>query len=249
MRRDARNLLSVLLVCVFGAITLAGLHSGSAWNRQKQDDGASEYPIADVVAAEPIDPKQILKKRAKSEKYKQYKNYIGPGVVRASEIYHWPPGFPELPVVQSDAVIVGEVITASAHLTEDKKAVYSEFTLCVSEIIKDSRTPLAVGTFVTIDRAGGRVRYPSGKISQFSLDGFGMPRVGRRYLLFLKGDVDQDFQIITGYELRNGLVFPLDKSTSSDTNFDIFKNSEEGFVLNKVRNLLQTAHGPTSFGR
>lgn len=233
---------ALVSICLSAALSFQSRASLTS-SKHKQQDNFSNYPIADAASPEPIDPNQLIKRRAKSEKYKQYKRNIGPGVVRAIEIYHWPPRFPELPVLQSDAVVVGKVTAAAAYLTEDKTGVYSEFTFCVEEVIKASRTPLATGAFVTLDRAGGRVRFPSGKISQFSLDGFGMPRVGHRYLLFLKGDAEQDFQIITGYELLNGRVFPLDRSTSSDTNFDIFKNSEEGFVLNKVRNLKQTSSG------
>jgi hypothetical protein len=38
-----------------------------------------------------------------------------------------------------------------------------------------------------------------------------MPQSGRRYALFLKkNDTDDAFVIVTGYELRAGVVHPLD---------------------------------------
>jgi hypothetical protein len=151
--------------------------------------------------------------------------------------YHWPPGFPELPVAQSDAVVLGDVSKTAAYLTEDETGVYSEFTVRIDEILKtDGQASLSTGGSIIADRPGGRVRYPTGEMGQFSITGRGMPREGKRYVLFLKrGGEDEDYQIITGYELRQGRVFPLDKSTSNQTNFDIYANSDETSFLNKIR--------------
>jgi hypothetical protein len=42
-------------------------------------------------------------------------------------------------------------------------------------------------------------------------DGKPMPHVGREYVIFLKYDVEaKDYPIITGYELKDGKVIPLD---------------------------------------
>jgi len=162
---------------------------------------------------------------------------VGPGV-KGSFIYHWPPGFPELPVAQSDAVILGTVAEARAELTEDESGVYSEFTINIDEVLKDdSQQPLSPGNSIVVDRPGGRVKYDTGHISLFWLAGFGMPGKGGQYVLFIeRGGPDEDYRIITGYEIRQGRVYPLDKSTSSDTNFDIYTGSEEASFLNKVRN-------------
>lgn len=63
-----------------------------------------------------------------------------------------------------------------------------------------------------------------------------MPQKGKQYLLFIKrGGTEEDYQIITGYEIRQGRVFPLDMSTSSDTNFGIYTNSDAALFLNKIR--------------
>ena len=41
-----------------------------------------------------------------------------------------------------------------------------------------------------------------------------MPQVGCRYLLFLEQvNSEVEFRILTGYELREGRVFPLDESS------------------------------------
>lgn len=203
-------------------------------HKPKQQDDFSTYPIADADALDPKDAKEILKRRAKNKKYREYKNHIGPGV-RAYEIYHWPPRFPVLPVAQSDGVIIGEVTHASAHLTEDRSSVYSEFTVCVQEILKNDQLPLTVGGSVTLDRPGGRVRYSNGKTSQFSLAGFGMPLVGGRYVFFIKGDAEEDYQIVTAYQIQQGRIYPLDKTTSSDTRFEVHANADEVLFLRKLR--------------
>jgi len=237
----------VLVLLVLAALAVSGgaalrSRSGLHSSRQRPEDKSS-YPIADADAPDPTDAKKILKRQAKNKKYREYRDHIGPGV-RAYEVYHWPPGFPTLPVAQSDAVIIGEVTDASAHLTEDKSSVYSEFTVCVEEILKNNQPSLAVGGSVTLDRPGGRVRYSSGKTSQFMLAGFGMPLVHRRYVFFIKGDSEQDYQIITGYEIHDGHVYPLDETTSSDTKFEIHANADERQFLDNLRQLSQQLSRP-----
>lgn len=211
-------------------------------HKPKQDD-FSNYPIADGDAPDPKGTKEALKRRAKNKKYREYKNRIGPGF-KAYEIYHWPPGFPTLPVAHSDAVIIAEVTDGSAHLTADKSSVYSEFTVCIEEVLKNDQPPLLVGSSVTLDRPGGRVRYSNGKTSQFSLAGFGMPLVGGRYVFFIKGDAEEDYQIITAYQIQQGRIYPLDKTTSSDTRFETHAGADEQLFLNKLRQLSQTLSDP-----
>jgi hypothetical protein len=58
-----------------------------------------------------------------------------------------------------------------------------------------------------------------------------MPRPGLQYLLFLKPS-DQDFDLITAYELRMGRVFAIDNGTP---NFSIHDNSTEESFLSEVR--------------
>jgi len=46
---------------------------------------------------------------------------------------------------------------------------------------------------------------------------------------------ERGFTLITGYELREGRVFALDRSTSSETNFSIYDGIEEASFLNKLK--------------
>ncbi|HKS26309.1 MAG TPA: hypothetical protein VJS44_00755 [Pyrinomonadaceae bacterium] len=230
--------LFLITLCIAGATATAALRSkNNLLPNQEQQEDINQFPLADSTAPKPTDPKKIAKKKAKSKKYAQYKDNVGPGVVKASAVYHWPPDFPELPVAQSDAVIVGVVSEATAELTEDESSVYSEFTIDINEVLKnDNQGPLSPNTSIIVDRPGGRVKYGTGHISLFWLQGFGMPRKGRQYVLFIKrGGPDEDYQIITGYEIRQGRVWPLDTSTSSDTNFGIYTNSDAVSFLSKIR--------------
>jgi hypothetical protein len=223
---------------IAGATVAAALRSKSITPpHQAQQEDFSQYPIADATAPKPTDPKKIAKRKAKSKKYAQYERMVGPGV-KGSFIYHWGPDFPELPVAQSDAVILGTVAEARAELTENESGVYSEFTININEVLKDdSQQPLSQGDSIVVDRPGGRVKYGTGQMSLFWLQGFGMPGEGRQYVLFIeRGGPDEDYRIITGYEMRQGRVYPLDRATGNVTNFGIYTNWEEASFLNKIRN-------------
>lgn len=223
--------------CLVSATSIAALRSQIVIpTKQELQDDTNQFSIADTVAPKPTDQKELAKRKAKSKKYSRSHNDIGPGV-RAVMNYHWPPGFPELPVAESDAVVIGVVSKATAYLTEDETGVYSEFTVRIDEILKtDGQVSLSTSGSIIVDRPGGRVRYPTGEMGQFSFDGLGMPRQGKRYVLFLKrGGQDEDYQILTGYELRQGRVFPLDRANSNPTNFNIYANSDETSFLNKLR--------------
>lgn len=122
------------------------------------------------------------------------------------------PKMPDLPAVQSDAVVTGEILAANAYLSDDKSGVYSEFSVKVENVFKgDPSGMLAPGCLIDIEREGGRVRFQSGKVHSYSLDKANMPRVGAHYVLFLKRqNKDQAYQLLTAYEFRGDKVFPLD---------------------------------------
>jgi len=149
-----------------------------------------------------------------------------------------------LPTHISDAVVIGNVTDAKAYLSEDKTAVYSEFTVQVWDVLKNSQaSPLAVGTGVTVLRPGGGVRFPSGKVRKFLVAGRGLPHTGGRYAFFLKyDDLAQAYYIVTAYELLGGKVFPLDSIPQYGTaahpfaSYGKYANADEGAFLVEVRN-------------
>ena len=62
-----------------------------------------------------------------------------------------------------------------------------------------------------------------------------MPRVARQYVFFLtRNDPGEPYHLVTGYEIRNGRIFPLDRTTSSDTDFDAFINMDEAAFFQQL---------------
>jgi hypothetical protein len=145
-----------------------------------------------------------------------------------------------IPVQEADAVVIGTITDARAYLSNDKTNVYSEFTTCLEEVpLNDESASLFAGKVITTNRKGGTVKFPSGKTLVRGALGRTMPRVGNRYLLFLRKTGDgETYSIITGYELLNGKVVPLDglsKETPQLSQYAAFENADETTFLNQVR--------------
>lgn len=220
-------------------------HDGVNSSLTKQEIKESDIPIAEYNAPEPTDPDKRAKREAKGKKYNRRLKVVDPVLVKTTDIFHWESGFPSIPLSQSDAVVIGEVIDSEAYLSSDKSSIYSEFTIQINQVLKDdSRVSLTPGLSIVVEREGGRVRYPSGHISQLAVSGFGTPRIGCKYALFLSHDFlipdhrhEQEFRIVTGYELRLGHVFPLD--TSGVVNFKAHENEDETAFLNEVQDAIR----------
>ena len=211
-----------------------GNQRNSNAERQQRDEFESQFPIADYSAPEPSDPEKRVKREAKSKRYDNSTMSVDPSYESTANTGHWASALSALPVDQSNAVIVGEVVDAQAYLSDDKTGVYSEFTINVSEVLKDGDPAcLGAGNLITVERAGGRVRFPSGKVSKYFTVGQGMPRRGRRYLLFLTR-TQQDYQLLTGYELRAGRVFLLDNPGPRHP-ITTYQDLDEAKLLNDVR--------------
>jgi hypothetical protein len=233
----------LLLCAILSAFLLSPILLSHTWSRAAlgQDSVAlqnrqEQFPIVDSTKPEPANPRERAKRRLKGKKYNKDQQSVGPMIVQATDGFQWPADFSAIPAEASDAVIVGEVSSAEAFLSEDSNSVYSEFTVRLAEVLKNESTSLlAPGNSVTTERKGGRVRYPSGHISWLFVAGQGMPRVGRRYVFFLKqNDQDQDFQILTLYELREDRVIPIDFSPGV-VHFERYAGSDPGAFLNEVR--------------
>lgn len=221
-----------------------GQSSPTPTSQHKFED--EQLPQIDHDGPEPIDAEKRSKRRNKSARYDKKLHVYEPpsprpGIVHETLIINdWEVGLPAIPVDRSDAVVIGEVTDTQAHLSNDKTGVYSEFVICVSEILKnDQHVPLSSGGLIAAERLGGRVRFSSGRVLPVRVMGQGMPRLGRRYLLFLKRYEQEDgYQILTGYELRSGQVTPLDgvkNSGGSKWKFDVYKGAQEPAFLKEVR--------------
>ncbi len=183
-------------------------------NGQKKNDGkdvdVSKFPTLEFQNQR---PDQLSAKQQKRRK--KYNNRYAPKISEALDrIYStsdWYVDLPALPLAESDSVVVGEVTQAEAQLSEDETNIYSEFTIQVSDVLKNTDSSLLeAGKAVVVERSGGRVRLPSGKVIVARTDKQDLPQTGKRYVLFLIKDKEGDFSILTGYELRDEKVFPLD---------------------------------------
>lgn len=222
--------------------------------KTKSDDQAdvSQFPILDYE-------KKSTASTSDSKARKKYNNRYAPRISESSDrifsASDWAVKLPALPVGKSAAVIVGEVTQAQAQLSEDETNIYSEFTVQIANILKnDNYFSLGLGNSVVVERLGGRVRLASGKVIVSQTDKQDLPRIGKRYVLFLTRDEgDEDFHILTGYELREGKVFPLDKlrpghpitsyTGTSETSF--FKDlnqilADSSTALDAVRNAVDS---------
>lgn len=186
--------------------------------RKKDDERKKQFPIADFDEPEPTD----AKKRALLKQKKIRYNKLGlvtkhPTANDGGGEFH-PEGmfnFPALPVEASDVIVVGEVLDAQAHLSEDKSNVFSEFTIQLERAYK---TVSDLGSQITVERIGGFVRYPDGRKLHYGLTGTGMPQVGAKYILFLKAISKEDgYTILTGYQLGVNGVSPLDSAPIFET--------------------------------
>lgn len=210
-------------------------------------DFEAQFPVVnyDAPDAELNDPEKHPKRKAKNRRYDDYSFGLSDPTPRVNETSietEWSLHIAALPAAQSEVVIVGEVLKAGAHLSNNKNGIYSEFTVRVDEVLKDRRTlPLTPGGLVAVERLGGAVVYPAGNKRIIRVAGQNMPRNKRRYVLFLNAtEYDHDFSLLTGYELREGKVFPLDNSIRMNA----YKEMAEEFFLNHVREAIANTRRP-----
>ncbi len=209
--------------------------------RQVDEVDTTQFPVTDYAAVQTSD----LKVRAKREaKRKKYNNRYAARISESSDgiftIRDWEVGLPALPVSRSSAVIIGEITDAQAYLSEDGTNIYSEFVVQVQQILKnDNQAP--IGNSIAVERSGGRVRLPSGKIVTARTSHQDLPRVGKRYVLFLthefSGVNTESLNILTGYEVCDGRVFPLDKLGLKHP-INSYKGADEASFLNDLAKAL-----------
>lgn len=230
-------ILSVVLVAALLRKDTGSLAFSQQEKTSEEKNNKENMPLAIFSDSQPADARELALRNARSARYngrlsKPLNEITGNGLMRTT---HWWINLPGLPTAQSDAVILGEVVEASAYLSSDKSNVYSEFNLRIEEVFKDeSGRSLVKARNLIMSREGGRVQLPDGRVLYVMSSDQGMPARNRRYLFFLKQNNEgKDYGIITGYRLYQGKVTLLDEVDLE--RFATYKGMTEESFLNAVR--------------
>jgi hypothetical protein len=252
--RNRDFLLTALIVTAFAIITATGgfrgVHPQGGQNDQRRNGqqpdniDLNNFPLLEYQAVLPTEPSERLTRQAKSKKYNgKHAPRITEATNQIFDTSDWDLRLPALPVTKSTAVVVGEITRAQAYLSEDQTNIYSEFNLRVDQVLKnDDATSINIGDKIVIQRKGGRVRFPSGKIAASMVNHQDMPLVNRRYVVFLThsfpmGGLIEDFYLLTAYELCDGRVYPLDKPPAGHP-IAAYKGIDETSFLNDLQKAL-----------
>jgi len=234
MRQNWKTVLCFLVVLSLTALLGIGGQKKDQKTKDEEPD-ISQFPTVEYLNQRVKTDKQ----KARSKKYNSKAPPITEDTDKIFVASDWDLRLPALPVKISSAVIIGEVTDAQAYLSDDQTEIYSEFTVQIQQVLKnDNKAPLDVGNSVVVERLGGRVKFPSGKIVIASTNHQDLPRSGKRYVFFLTHEGPEakpyeDFHILTGYELRDGQVFPLDKP-GPDHPITAYKGASETSLLNEL---------------
>ena len=247
MRINKRASLPILVLIVITVVTTVlalrvRTQSIPAENKQQQNDAAEfeqRFPIAEYEEAEITDPAKRARRMAKNQRYDRrrlVKSKPDKSILATTRVSDWEVGLPAIPSARSHTVVLGEVLDAQAHLSNDKSGVYSEFNVRVVRVFKNLSDSLSPGDTITVEREGGHVRYANDYKRLYRIQGQGMPLQGRKYVFFLSSvESSTDYRIITGYELWGGKVTPLDDSEQ----FAVYNNRDEITFLRIVEESLK----------
>jgi hypothetical protein len=237
--------LVVLLLSTLGVSALKRTYTFSTASGIKQkspqtdkfQEAKQHFPTAEYDQPDLPEP---AKNAAKKEKQKRHNNFRfvakNPQPWQQESVFI-PEGnfdFPALPVNKSQLIVVARVGEASAHLSEHKMNVYSEFSVVVMTVLKTSKKEVTENSLLTIERLGGYVKYPNGQKILFRISGWNMPKVGSEYLFFLNSRNMIDWEIVTAYEITDAGVLPLDESSQ----FEAIKGTSSANILKQVRGLI-----------
>lgn len=187
---------------------LAGSEKKSQKTAKERDDAAT--PVVDLLSSytAAVSTDRLLK-NSRYDNDGMVKSEIDPSV--ATAVREPSEDIPDFPVDRSDLIVEGRVTDSAAFLSNDKGAVYSELTVLVSDVLKDSSgLKVRNGDSVVAERFGGRVKYPNGQIVRYGIVGQGSPEKGRIYLFFLNRAEQGNYNILTAYELQGNKVQALD---------------------------------------
>jgi hypothetical protein len=233
MLRQKQTYLFIFLLAVMLVLASFSYNwNGMSLAQQTLQERDAKLPIVDYDAPESSDKEKREKRRKKGRKHNGASIPVNPSaeLITSTSVSHWFYGMPPLPTVQSDIIVLGEVVGADAFLSPDKTGVYSEYSVRVDEVLKTDDPTTTVGQMISVERSGGRVRLQSGLIQSYKVLNQGVPRVGSKYAFFLTRS-QQDLRILTGYELRRNKVKPLDNVNL----FAVYNNAGVQSFMDELR--------------
>ena len=234
-----------LLILVFTTLGLAvGKHQQHRRDQppedeylKQQQDKRLRFPVADYDEKDLADPQKneaLKQKKLRKNDFKLVARNPPSWQMERLVINEGGIDFPALPVAESTVIILGKVTAAEAHVSENKKNVYSEFKVLAEKVFKTSKNAIVDGTEITVDRIGGYVKYPNGYTVLYHISGTNMPLIGERYLFFLTSKNQHDLSVLTAYEIGTQGVAPLDESPQ----FEQHRGLSEPALLQKLHDAL-----------
>ena len=189
--------------------------------------GTTNFDNPDAVTT---DTARFLKsKRYDNQKWVFKSVETNPHAAGVGKITDDPPP-PRYPIEESSLIVVGEIASAKAFLSNDKSGVYTEFTIQVDETLKNDKKKNHGK--VTADREGGVVVYPNGQRILYESSNLPLPLLGSKYLFFLvKREHGSDYEIRTSYYLSDSSVYPLEIPTA----YKDFENTTRSHLIKVVR--------------
>ena len=177
----------------------------------------SKYPTADYNAPEITNTAERQERIIKNRRYDKKLSVItspAPDDIAAisSDAESEPAA---IPFAESKLIIIGEILSSKAFLSNEKKGIYSEYSVRIQDILKeDKQKKWQLDETITMDRAGGVVCYPNGQKMLYRNDWQNFPEVNGRYVIFLANDDEQNsnYSLLTAYRLQDGKITALDKS-------------------------------------
>ena len=198
-------------------------------------------------------PRSISKEREeKNRRFDAYGDYplkeLGEkGLQLLPTTSHWWRGTGAIPVESSEAVVVGSVTKREAFLSKNEKGVYTEYEIKIEQVLKNSGDKsISPDEVIPVVRVGGTVRFGTQNVQRFTMSKLGVLKNAARYLLFLRKNNGVDEFVVTGYELTDGKVTPLDGGPGDDPRtrlpFHKYKGADEETLLEDVRQAIQKAN-------
>lgn len=154
------------------------------------------------------------------------------------------PPLPDLPVGSSDTVLVGLVNQLQPYFSEDRRNIYTEYTITVRTVLRNKNgLVMNPGSTIALDRMGGVVWLSSGRIIRQRVEGNGAPfTVGHSYMLFVRYDPRGNwFRSVKTWKLWNGVALPVDPAdiTAAKRGESPFAGMSEAHFIDAVCDAVQ----------